>query len=67
LEEDGEADSGEDATEHAPILSRKELENADNEERDRAKDEDMKEYGGICQAMVLRSLTPMSVMSGCGA
>jgi hypothetical protein len=67
LEEDGEPDSGKDAAEHAPILSPKELENADNEEWDRAKDDDVKEYSDLCQAMVLRCLAATSVMSHCGA
>jgi hypothetical protein len=41
LEEDGEVDGGEDAAESSPVCSRKQLQDANNEERNNAKNEEV--------------------------
>jgi hypothetical protein len=48
LEEDGEADGDEDVAEYSSILSREELEDANNKEQHRADDAEMKRDDDFC-------------------
>jgi hypothetical protein len=67
LKENSEADSGQDAAERSLILGRKELENADDEQRNRAKDDNVQEYDDFGQADMLRCLAAKDKTSDCAS